>query len=84
MTLKLETLKAILTKYAELKLQTVPAQNRMAVVDEARPPLFSTPGISVMLAVSALGGLLVVLLWWVIEYLLVARQVDLTPVRVRE
>jgi uncharacterized protein involved in exopolysaccharide biosynthesis len=82
--LKLETLKTILTRYAELKMQTVSAQNRMVVVDEARPPMFGTPGIALLLAVSALATFFLVALWWTIEYLITSQKALLQDPLARE
>ena len=48
--LKLKSLKAILTDYAKLKLQTVSAQNRMVVIDDARPPRSGKPGKGMLIA----------------------------------
>ena len=67
--LKLETLKVILTRYAELKLQTVSAQNRMAVIDDARPPRNGKPGILMLSGICLLIPLFVIAVWWLLEYL---------------
>ncbi len=67
-TLKLETLKVILTRYAELKLQTVSAQNRMVVIDEARPPRNGKPGIGLLVSICLLIPVFIIATWWVVEY----------------
>jgi uncharacterized protein involved in exopolysaccharide biosynthesis len=72
--IKLETLKAILTRYAELKIQTVSAQNRMVTVDDARPPMYGTPGIAVILVLSALVAVAFVAAWWIIETLITSQK----------
>jgi uncharacterized protein involved in exopolysaccharide biosynthesis len=46
----LETLKATATNVAVLQLQTLSAKNRMAVVDDARPPRNGTPGLVMIFA----------------------------------
>jgi uncharacterized protein involved in exopolysaccharide biosynthesis len=66
-TLKLETLKAVAVQYAELKLKTVSAQDRMVVVDPARPPTSVGPGIAQTLAVALLAGALYVAIRWILE-----------------
>jgi uncharacterized protein involved in exopolysaccharide biosynthesis len=72
--IKLESLKAILTRYAELKIQTVSAQNRMVTVDDARPPTFGSPGIALILVVAVLAALLFVAVWWTAEYLIASQK----------
>ena len=69
MLLKLETLKVILTRYAELKLQTVSAQNRMVVIDEARPPRSGKPGMLMLTGLCLFIPFFLVGTWWVVEYL---------------
>ncbi len=69
-TLKLETLKTILTRYAELKLQTVSAQNRMAVIDDARPPRGGKPGMLMLTSICLMIPFFLIGTWWVVEYLL--------------
>lgn len=67
-TLKLEVLKTVMTRYAEMKLQTVSAQNRMLVVDPARPPLYPKQGILFISAFCLIPPLLVVLVLAFIGY----------------
>ena len=69
-SLKLKTLETILTRYAELKLQTVSAQNRMVVIDEARPPRSGKPGVLLLSGICLLFPFLLVGTWWVVEYLI--------------
>ena len=66
--LSLKILEATATRFAELKLQTVSAQSRMNVVDEARPPLKSRPGMLMTSLVSLFVALGSVLLWYALEY----------------
>ncbi len=66
--LNLKILEATATRYAELKLQTVSAQSRMNVVDEARPPTRSRPGILMTTLVSLLVAFGSVFVWYGVEY----------------
>ncbi len=66
--LSLKILEATATRFAELKLQTVSAQSRMNVVDEARPPLKSRPGMLMTSLVSLFVALGSVLAWYAVEY----------------
>lgn len=69
--LAFETLKTTATQYATLQIQTVSAQNRMNVVDDARPPLYAKPGIILIVSVCASISLLLILLIFFIEYLII-------------
>lgn len=64
----LDVLRAKLSKYAEMQVQTVSAQSRMAVVDVARPPLHPSPGIAMIIAFSAAMAAAAVGLMLLIEY----------------
>lgn len=61
-------------RHAEITLTTASAQNRMIVVDEARPPLYGKPGMATMLVMSAFLPLLCVGIWFVVEYVLLTTQ----------
>ncbi|MCS6777254.1 MAG: hypothetical protein RMJ43_10615 [Chloroherpetonaceae bacterium] len=61
-------------RHAEIALTTASAQNRMIVVDEARPPLYGKPGMATMLVMSAFIPLLCVGVWFVVEYVLLTTQ----------
>ncbi|HLV79495.1 MAG TPA: hypothetical protein VKT32_04410 [Chthonomonadaceae bacterium] len=58
------------TRYAQLKLQTVSAQNRMTLIDSALPPERSTPGLTTIFVASLAGALAVVLAWLALEYMI--------------
>ncbi|HLJ57661.1 MAG TPA: Wzz/FepE/Etk N-terminal domain-containing protein [Chthonomonadaceae bacterium] len=72
--LKLAALTTTLTRTAELKLQTVSAQNRMATIDRARPPRSGKPGGLMLTFVSIAVPLFVLGAWWVVEYLVLAQS----------
>src|SRR5205085_2138661 len=56
--LRLDVLKTTASQAAVLGLQTVSAQNRMVVVDWARPARTAKPGIATLVAVSIFLSLL--------------------------
>ena len=66
--ISLDVLKAKMAKYAELQIQTVSAQSRMAIVDGATPPLHPSPGIAIILVMSALASIGVLGIWLLIEF----------------
>ncbi|HZT43596.1 MAG TPA: hypothetical protein VFA07_15635 [Chthonomonadaceae bacterium] len=58
------------TRYAQIRLQTVSAQNRMTLVDSAMPPEHSRPGLLTMLVTSLVGAVAIVAVWMLLEYLI--------------
>ncbi|MCW3100997.1 MAG: hypothetical protein JWL77_6615 [Chthonomonadaceae bacterium] len=72
--LRLKVLEATATRQAELKISTESGNNRLFVVDEARPPLRSRPGVLMTVLISLLLAILAVLAWFGIEYTTVASQ----------
>ena len=66
--LSLKVLEATATRQAELEIQTVSGGHRTNVVDEARPPAKSRPGMLMTLLVSGLLAILAVLAVFGIEY----------------
>ena len=66
--LNLKVLEATATRQAELKMQTENGQSRMNVVDEARPPAKSRPGMLMTSLVSLLLALAAILTWFGVEY----------------
>jgi uncharacterized protein involved in exopolysaccharide biosynthesis len=72
--LRLKVLETAASRYSELILSTVPAQNRMNIMDTALPPRFGKPGIGTILAVSLFMPLLIIGVWFVIEYVLSSSQ----------
>lgn len=72
--LRLKVLETTASRYSEMVLSTVSAQNRMKVVDEAKPPRFGKPGIGTILAISLFMPLLCIGVWFVVEYVLTSSQ----------
>lgn len=72
--LSLKVLEATATRQAELRIQTETGNNRLFVVDEARAPSRSRPGVLMTALVSALLAILVILAWFGIEYTLISSQ----------
>ena len=66
--LALKVLEATATRQAELKIQTESAASRTAVVDDARPPARSRPGVLMTTLVCGLLAILAVLAWFGVEY----------------
>ncbi len=73
-------LKTAVEEAAKLRMGTVSAQSRIAVVDDARPPTSSQPGLFRM-ALTCVAVVLAVLLAWLgIEYVARSRRVSPGPV----
>jgi capsular polysaccharide biosynthesis protein len=70
-----EVLKQTLAHSAELALQAVSGQNRLAVVDRALPPLYGQPSITSTLLLSMAITLLVLAVWMIVEYTRAAPRV---------
>jgi uncharacterized protein involved in exopolysaccharide biosynthesis len=68
--ISLEVLKATATHYAELKLSSISAQNRMTVVDEGRRPDIGFPGILVVTLFSVFLAPAAIFVWAAAEYVL--------------
>ncbi len=66
--LNLKVLEATATHQAELKMQTASPSSRYNVVDEARPPTKSRPGMLMTSLVSVLLAMAAVLTWYGVEY----------------
>ena len=66
--IRLDALKTIFSRYAELSLQTVAAQNRMQVVDDAQVPLTGSPGLMMAALLALLAGLAASTLTLLIAY----------------
>jgi len=66
--LALKVLEATATRRAELQIQTESGGSRTAVVDEARPPARSRPGVLMTTLICGLLAILAVLAWFGIEY----------------
>jgi hypothetical protein len=72
--LRLKVLEAVATHQAELKVTTVSGDHRTNVVDVARPPTKSRPGVTMTVLISALLAITAVLVWFGIEFSLVTSQ----------
>jgi hypothetical protein len=68
--LRLKVLETASSRNAEMAFSAVTAQNRMSIIDEARPPLYGKPGLATMLVMSLFMPLLFIGAWFVIEYVL--------------
>ena len=66
--LALKVLEATATHRAELEMQTVSNDQRIATVDVARPPKRGKPGMVMTMFISALMAILAVLAWYGIEF----------------
>ena len=66
--LSLKALETTVTHSAELKLSTVPAQQRMMVIDKGYIPERSQPGLGTLIAFSMLSALGLNLIWFAAEY----------------
>ncbi len=72
--LNLKVLEATATRQADLKMQTGSQNSRLFVVDKARAPTKSRPGMLMTSLVSALLAIGTILLWYGIEYTLRASR----------
>ena len=73
--LNLKVLEATATREAELKMQTPANNSRLFVVDEARSPTKSRPGMLMTSLVSILLAIAAVLTWFGIEYTVRASRI---------
>ena len=76
-TIALEVYKTKLTSLANLQVQTVSAQNRMAIVDAAMLPRNSSPGFAIIGLMSFLGAVAVLGIW-----LLIGFQIEMANLKV--
>ncbi len=72
--LNLKVLETTATRQAELKMQTVSSAHRTNVIDRARPPLRSRPGILMTTLVCLLLAMVPVLAWFGIEYSVISSR----------
>jgi hypothetical protein len=70
----LKVLEATATHRAELEISTVSGDHRTNVVDVARPPLKSRPGVAMTVLISALLAITAVLACFGIEFSTVSQQ----------
>ena len=68
--LRFEALKQALSQFASLSLQTVSAQNRLNIIDEALPPTASKPALPLLILASAAGAVLSATACLLVEFFL--------------
>jgi len=74
--LALEALKTVSARYAEMRLSMVSAQNRMVIIDNARPARYGVPGLGMASILSLFVGIGAVAVWIGFAYLSLALRIE--------